>query len=299
MRVTIAELLIECGINVLMTRKDGRIAVEVMSVSDSIRNTVQNATDLAMAIERHKEPAKSSKAKPTQADQENPHPKQHARAGQTGQTRPTNSSSDAGPGANRRRECDECEGYLQNAQRSTNYRNLTSVYKDLVKVVKANHKQDERHRTLRAESIKLIARLLLAKNELEIPDCITDLKAVDFKELVFFAAEARKWAHLSNLVYKFKEQKGRDALSRFAETLSVDEVIEDADMAESCKDELVRLLVSHGAHRETALQKAAQENCWKVALTLLDFGANPSNLTLSEGDTPLHVAVTIALEKDP
>ena len=34
-------------------------------------------------------------------------------------------------------------------------------------------------------------------------------------------------------------------------------------------------------------------------MTLLDLGANPEKLSLSEGDTPLHVAVKIALEEEP
>ena len=50
MRGEVTRLLIESGINVLMARKDGRIAVEVMSVSDSIRDPVQSATDLGKEV---------------------------------------------------------------------------------------------------------------------------------------------------------------------------------------------------------------------------------------------------------
>ena len=63
---------------------------------------------------------------------------------------------------------------------------------------------------------------------------------------------------------RFKDRKGRDALPRFAQKLSLDELIEDREITEASKDELVKLLVSHGAEKGTALQKAVQTGDWKV-----------------------------------
>ena len=66
-------------------------------------------------------------------------------------------------------------------------------------------------------------------------------------------------------VSRFKEKKGQDALSRFAERLSLSEVIENTEITEATKDELVKLLATHGAEKGTALQKAAEAGFWKVS----------------------------------
>ncbi|GFR81204.1 TPR and ankyrin repeat-containing protein 1-like, partial [Elysia marginata] len=264
MRQEAARLLIEGGIDVLMPRKDGRKAADVLNVSDSIRDQVKSATDQAIAIERNKlfsrsggasaqpqQSAKASRAQQTSTSQTKP-PRTNNK---TAAPPVNNSRPDASKNASgERKECDECERYLQNAN-SWTPRNLGNIYRDLVKIVKANHKQDGRHRIYRDESIKRISKFLHLKDVPDIPQCVLDLKAVDYRELVTLAAEAKKWGHVIALVYKFKESKGRGALPRFAEKLSVEEVIEDEDMTGATKEELVKLMLLHKVATQEATQR--------------------------------------------
>lgn len=43
---------------------------------------------------------------------------------------------------------------------------------------------------------------------------------------------------------------------------------------------------------------AVQECRFKVLEVLLKWGANPVHLTINQGDTPIHAALSIALERD-
>lgn len=46
------------------------------------------------------------------------------------------------------------------------------------------------------------------------------------------------------------------------------------------------------------IQAAVQENQFKILETLFSHGACPSHLSVKQGDTPIHAALSIAIEKD-
>ncbi|NXG77304.1 TRNK1 protein, partial [Baryphthengus martii] len=67
---------------------------------------------------------------------------------------------------------------------------------------------------------------------------------------------------------------------------------------------LIRCLVERGAlpsgigsSSETLLQTCVKKNCFELAYLLLTKGVDPRNVSLAQGDTPLHAAVSIYLNR--
>lgn len=49
---------------------------------------------------------------------------------------------------------------------------------------------------------------------------------------------------------------------------------------------------------QKCVQAAVQEEQFKVLETLFNYGACPSYLSVNSGDTPIHAALSIAVERD-
>lgn len=58
---------------------------------------------------------------------------------------------------------------------------------------------------------------------------------------------------------------------------------------------LTRVYITDG---KLAILAAVQECQFKVLEVLLRWGADPVHLTINQGDTPIHAALSIALERD-
>lgn len=57
----------------------------------------------------------------------------------------------------------------------------------------------------------------------------------------------------------------------------------------------LQILTSEG---KDAIETAVQNNHFKLLNRLFGFGANPKYLSVETGDTPIHAALYIALERD-
>ena len=73
-------------------------------------------------------------------------------------------------------------------------------------------------------------------------------------------------------------------------------------MVSSCF-QILNMLVLHGAQlprnqRKEAMEAVIQHGEFRMVERLLDLGVEPNLLTLEAGDSPLHAALTIALDKD-
>ncbi|XP_030407140.1 TPR and ankyrin repeat-containing protein 1 isoform X3 [Gopherus evgoodei] len=86
--------------------------------------------------------------------------------------------------------------------------------------------------------------------------------------------------------------------------LNIGSVIKQVDRLDKRRVHLVRCLLERGASPEGTgaipekpLQMCLKNNDFELAYLLLNSGADPQSVSLVEGDTPLHAAVSICLDK--
>ena len=105
--------------------------------------------------------------------------------------------------------------------------------------------------------------------------------------------------------YQLKQK--RNCFENFAGTLTVADFLNTISFKDHINiyENILTCLIKNGAtiEKDTKLGKTALEVCitkqqYRAIIILLKNGLNPSLLTLSPGDTPLHAAAEIALSKD-
>jgi hypothetical protein len=67
--------------------------------------------------------------------------------------------------------------------------------------------------------------------------------------------------------------------------------------------QILKLLIQHGGQLKESegrdcMSAAIQHKEFRLAEQLMELGVPPQHLSLEKGDTPLHAALTIALDKD-
>ncbi|BFZ21228.1 hypothetical protein BsWGS_24267 [Bradybaena similaris] len=286
MRQFLAHYLLEQGVDVTAENIDKKQVLELVRNSDVIRKIVQENLSKHKLYDKLKD-----QKKPTN---------------NIGQNQNQNKARDDVSQQKTSHECAVCEKRLDNASESHKKENYHEVFSNLVDVVNCNNSATTHHKDLVNMAVQRIAALLSYDVAHEIPPTLFKIHAAKFKDVLTAVAISGNWVQVEMLVDRFIQSKGQHAMSKFAKSLSLKDLVTDKSLVnrEAVRMQLINLFVKHGATIDPAMSvsilEAAVRNLeWQVALKLLEIGADPRGMTLSAGDTPYHAALHVALIKDP
>ncbi|CAG5125043.1 unnamed protein product, partial [Candidula unifasciata] len=287
MRQFLAHYLLEKGVDVMAQNNENKQVLELVNSSDVIRKPIQDNLSKHKFIDKLKD-----------------------------QKKPVSNSSQKSQYQNKSRdnislqktsqECNICEKRLDKALLWHAKENYFEEFSELVDVINCSNSDNLHHKGLNTRAVQRIAVLLSYDVAHEIPSSFFKIHATKFKDVLIAVAISGNWVQLEILVNRFKQTKGQHAVSKFAKSLSLADLVADQSLVdkESVRIKLINLFVKNGATLDPAtsastLETAVRNLEWQVVLKLLELGADPRGMTLTAGDTPYHVALHVALKNDP
>ncbi|KAK3609568.1 hypothetical protein CHS0354_019581 [Potamilus streckersoni] len=200
--------------------------------------------------------------------------------------------------------CNECDQLIKDSELDFRLGDLDDGYKKLTRVLGLKH-STERHRKAVDRVISIIVDKLGETITPEIPDSLTDMSEFMCERVTKELIKGKKWRQVDAVVRKYRNNNGSDKMKSFATSIGMVEVVEDTSFrtAEDIKLQIVISMLNSGASLgkddgAVLIEAAVSEGHFKVVAELLKRGANPSALSLAAGDTPIHAALIIGLEKD-
>ncbi|CAE1296780.1 unnamed protein product [Acanthosepion pharaonis] len=202
--------------------------------------------------------------------------------------------------------CTECQKIYNNALEKQKFGAGVKICESLVELCRLNHK-GKLHEQWVSKSIDLIVDQLEHSDILAIPACLLSLKASPFLKIVQKLASAKKWLCMHQAFESYRQKYEGRYLGNFASSMTVADFLNSINFKEKVDTygKILTCLINNGAiiGKDPHLNKTALEVCiangvYRAILILLKNGVDPSLLTLSPGDTPLHAAAEIALRKD-
>ena len=132
---------------------------------------------------------------------------------------------------------------------------------------------------------------------------MTKLTVAQYKSILEKFAKKDKWRQIVAAVQKYDARHGPDKLSRFAVNISLYKLVESSSLrgSESLRLQVLDLIYEHGAvlpADEGIMKSAISRMELKVVEWLIDHGVSPALFRISAGDTPMHAALSVALERD-
>nr|KAG5695001.1 hypothetical protein BaRGS_024184 [Batillaria attramentaria] len=174
----------------------------------------------------------------------------------------------------------------------------------LVSILGYTHQRDSRHAQFVSEALDLIVTQLSKSLAPDVPDVLLRLSQPHLHQVLDRLAAKDKWRQLEVVVDK---ARANDVpRGQFAKNLSILALVKDKGLcgAEAQRVQILNLLVTHGAkltpgtQSREAMTVALQHAEFRLAERLMEIGAEPKYLSLEAGDTPLHAALNIALDRD-
>ncbi|KAK7480873.1 hypothetical protein BaRGS_00027874 [Batillaria attramentaria] len=327
LRYDLVEILLQRGVNPRVKNKQGKMAVECLSPCDprKLRNLLEIATK--KAPEPPKETSslkKNGTEKPQRSDdngrntsntdqqkpaaKDTPKPTPNGTSDQKNQKKnqpPATRTSESKRMDSQRPQCALCEDYLADARSFFLSNEKVKVgFSRLVSILGYTHQRDSRHAQFVSEALDLIVTQLSKSLAPDVPDVLLRLSQPHLHQVLDRLAAKDKWRQLEVVVDK---ARANDVpRGQFAKNLSILALVKDKGLcgAEAQRVQILNLLVTHGAkltpgtQSREAMTVALQHAEFRLAERLMEIGAEPKYLSLEAGDTPLHAALNIALDRD-
>ncbi|KAL3888629.1 hypothetical protein ACJMK2_000994 [Sinanodonta woodiana] len=200
--------------------------------------------------------------------------------------------------------CKECEQLIKNSEVDFSQGNMDDGYQKLVMVLKFRH-HSRQHKTIVNKVINIIIDKLGEIFTPEVPDSLTAITEIMCDNVTKGLIKRKKWRQVDAIVRKYRNKNGSDKMKSCATSVNIVELVEDISFrkAEDEKLQIMNTVLDSGASLgkdagRRAVKAAISEGHFKVVTELLKRGASPSALSLAAGDTPMHAALMIGLEKD-
>ncbi|KAK7091654.1 hypothetical protein V1264_009311 [Littorina saxatilis] len=137
----------------------------------------------------------------------------------------------------------------------------------------------------------------------DIPDVLLRVSQPHFHQILQKLAARDKWRQVEVVVDK---ARANDVpRGDFAKNMSVLNLVCDKGLcgAEAQRLQILNMLMSHGAqlHKtqmKEAMEAAIQHGEFRMVERLVELGVEPRCISLEMGDTPLHAALTVALDRE-
>ncbi|XP_060067394.1 TPR and ankyrin repeat-containing protein 1-like [Ylistrum balloti] len=201
--------------------------------------------------------------------------------------------------------CVRCDQWMNESKEHLRYKRTGKAYNRLAQVIRKKHKtSNSRHRALVNEALTLVTKSLSTTFNPEIPEQLVRIPGDLYQKIIDGLAKEEKWRQVDILVRENRKHHGDLSLRDFAKNINISRVICHPSFVK--KDDLLAQLINNmmesGASMENegkmCVLAAIQEEHFKLLCTLFERGANPIHLSLQPGDTPIHAAMSIALERD-
>ncbi|XP_062605690.1 TPR and ankyrin repeat-containing protein 1-like [Saccostrea cucullata] len=197
-----------------------------------------------------------------------------------------------------------CKAGLEFAKEKLKSNELRLACYDLINIFNATRHKSDMHKQFEDESVQLIVNALGGKENPDIPEKLTRINQKIFLRIVHGLADKEHWKQMHIAVTEYRKYHSPSDLNDFAAGMSVEQVLNcktfqnKEDLLLTVVTNMLRSgasLLSDGKH---AIETVVQNNHFKILDRLFDFNANPSHLSVEEGDTPIHAALYIALDRD-
>ncbi|XP_071113489.1 TPR and ankyrin repeat-containing protein 1-like isoform X1 [Haliotis cracherodii] len=196
-------------------------------------------------------------------------------------------------------QCDRCDETFETGMRLLDEDPERAVDK-FVGILLWEHKGG-RHQEIVDKCLNKIVAELGRTLTPDLPDSLKKISPHIMKIIMERFAEKDRWRHIEAAIKLY----GADRLPKsFAKGISTKGLIVGKTVgSEALKLKILSLLQSHGAclvreKEAEAMKGAIANNEVRVVLRLLDDGISPLTITVTFGDTPVHAALNIALDKD-
>ncbi|XP_078333030.1 TPR and ankyrin repeat-containing protein 1-like isoform X2 [Crassostrea virginica] len=196
-----------------------------------------------------------------------------------------------------------CEHRIEEAKEKLKENNMRHGYLRLAEVLKKEHKS-EKHKKLEKMALDILITSLGRSLNPEIPEKLAKIPHRLYEKIVQGLAANEKWRQVYDTVKEHRLHYGDRSLPNFAKSMSLAKVIRHSSFqgSEQLLVDIVECMLNSGAELEKegklAILAAVQECQFKVLEVLFNWGANPVHLSINQGDTPIHAALSIALERD-
>ncbi|CAC5365908.1 unnamed protein product [Mytilus coruscus] len=308
-------MLLEAEVNPLIKNYDGKYAVMYLPRNE------QKAIEILTNVMRQQEDVEK-RIKQQKMQQQ----RQEEARKQQSQSKPNASATPQGrqPQHNRRQEdevwkqsympkqqpsrpaydkCRRCDEILEECR--TKIKNRTGyAYFDMAKVIKENNHNKERHQKIVDEMLLMITDSIAKTLNPEIPERLAKIPYKYYQRIVTGLVKGENWRQLDVVVDEHRKHHGQTDLLDYAKGIKLPRVIIHSSLKGSHQllTKIIESMLKSGAVIENegkrCIQAAVQEEQFKVLETLFQHGACPSHLSVNQGDTPIHAALSIAIERD-
>uniref|UniRef100_K1PIT9 Lupus brain antigen 1-like protein n=1 Tax=Magallana gigas TaxID=29159 RepID=K1PIT9_MAGGI len=199
-----------------------------------------------------------------------------------------------------------CEPRIDEAKALLQENNMRHAYLRLAEILKKDHRS-EKHKKMEKKALDIVITSLGRSLNPEIPDKLAKIPHKLYEQIINGLAANEKWRQMYFTVKEHRLHYGDLSLPNFAKSMSLAKVIRHSSFqgSEQLLVDVVDCMLNGGAvldkgmpYGKLAILAAVQECQFKVLEVLLKWGANPVHLTINHGDTPIHAALSIALERD-
>ncbi|XP_067665651.1 TPR and ankyrin repeat-containing protein 1-like [Haliotis asinina] len=197
-------------------------------------------------------------------------------------------------------QCDRCEDSFESALKLLDEEEPEKAVEKFVGILLREHRE-VRHQEIVDKCLSKIVAELGRTLTPDLPDSLKKVSPHIMKTIMERFAAKDRWRHIEAAVKLY----GADRLPKsFAKGISIKGlIVGKTGGSESQKLKILSLLKSHGAQlapekEAEAMKGAIANNEVRVVLHLLEDGISPSTISVAYGDTPLHAALDIALDRD-
>ncbi|CAG2215687.1 unnamed protein product [Mytilus edulis] len=304
-------MLIEAEVNPLTKNNEGKYAVVYLPRNEEraiqiLANVMRQQEDVERIIKQTKmqqqqEARKQSQSKPNvSATSQGRQPQPNRRQEDDAWKQSYMPKQPSRPTYDKCRKCDEVlEECRTKIKTRTGY-----AYFDMAKVIRENNHNKERHQKIVDEMLSMITDSIAKTLNPEIPERLAKIPYKYYQRIVTGLVKGENWRQLDVVVDEHRKHHGQTDLLDYAKGIKLPRVIIHSSLKGSHQllTKIIESMLKSGAVIENegkrCIQAAVQEEQFKVLETLFNHGACPSHLSVNQGDTPIHAALSIAIFRD-
>ncbi|XP_063448737.1 TPR and ankyrin repeat-containing protein 1-like isoform X2 [Mytilus trossulus] len=309
-RLRFVIMLIEAEVNPLTKNNEGKYAIVYLPRNEEraieiLATVMRQQEDVERMIQQQKiqqqqDARKQSQSKPTSATPQGRQPQTNRRQEDDAWKQSYMPKQPSRPAYDKCRKCDEV---LEECR--TKIKNRTGyAYFDMAKVIRENNHNKERHQKIVDEMLCMITDSIAKTLNPEIPERLAKIPDKYYQRIVTGLVKGENWRQLDVVVDEHRKHHGQTDLMDYAKGIKLPRVIIHSSLKGSHQllTKIIESMLKSGAVIENegkrCIQAAVQEEQFKVLETLFSHGACPSHLSVNQGDTPIHAALSIAIERD-
>ncbi|XP_064647106.1 TPR and ankyrin repeat-containing protein 1-like isoform X2 [Lineus longissimus] len=157
------------------------------------------------------------------------------------------------------------------------------------------------HKQWRSKAQSGISRIL--KQNREVPECLTKLNGGEYSYFVKEAGHSHDWKLAKELITTYEKHNGEDSIKELAKDVDITGYFDRREHERD--DTTLEMILRAGAsaavgptYKRLPLKEAITYEDWKAIPLLVEYGADAGDFSLTEGDTPLHAALQVAMTED-